>query len=159
MSTVGSVEHVPLGRLMTLVLRLLVDEMHQRMNAAGYGDLRPAHGYVLNAAAAEGGITASALADLLGMTKQGAAKVIAELVQARYVVRGEDGSDARARPATLTPRGRAALAAAAAIQGQVEEEWAAIASPRDLAGLRRTLEGVLHAAGGDIHPPPLRPAW
>jgi len=152
-------EHLPVGRLMTLALRLLIDEMHRRLDAAGYADLRPAHGYVLNAAAAEGGVTASSLAGTLGMTKQGAAKVLAELVQAGYIVRGEDDNDARARPAMLTSRGRAALDAAAGIQHQLEEEWSALVSPRDLAGLRRTLEAALQAAGGDIHPPPLRPVW
>jgi len=152
-------EKLPLGRLMTLTLRLLIDEMHTRLDAAGYGDLRPAHGYVLNAAAVEGGVTASALAGTLGMTKQGAAKVLAELMQAGYIVRGEDGTDARARPAKLTSRGRAALDSAASIQHQLEEEWATLVSPRDLAGLRRILEAALQAAGGDIHPPPLRPVW
>lgn len=152
-------EHLPLGRLMTLALRLLVDEMHRRLDVAGYGDLRLAHGYVLNAAAGDGGVTASGLAGTLGMSKQGSAKVLAELVQAGYVVRGEDETDARARPATLTPRGRAALDAAARIQCQLEEEWSALVSPRDLVGLRRTLEAALDAAGGDTDPPPLRPVW
>jgi len=152
-------EALPLGRLMTLTLRLLVDEMHQRLDAAGYGDLRPAHGYVLNAAAAEGGVTASALAGTLGMTKQGAAKVLAELMQAGYIVRVDDDADARARPAKLTSRGRAAVDAAALIQHQLEEDWTTLASPRDLVGLRRTLEAALQAAGGDSQPPPLRPVW
>ncbi|CAA9276281.1 MAG: hypothetical protein AVDCRST_MAG76-3695 [uncultured Acidimicrobiales bacterium] len=153
------VEHLPLGRLLTLALRLLVDEMHQRLQAAGYGDLRPAHGYVLNAAAAEGGVTASALAGMLGMTKQGAAKVITELVEAGYIVRGADDADARARPATLTSRGHAALGAAAEIQRQLEAEWAALVTARDMTGLRRTLERALHATSGDADLPPLRPVW
>ena len=152
-------EDLPLARLMVLALRLLVDEMHLRLDAAGYGDLRPAHGYVLNAAAREGGVTATGVAGILGMTKQGAAKVIAELERAGYVVRGDDHRDARARPVTLTRRGRAALAAAARAQLQLEAEWEALASPGDMAGLRRVLEGALAATGADPAAMPLRPVW
>jgi len=144
---------------MTLALRLLIDEMHQRLEVAGYGDLRPAHGYVLNAAAPRGGTTASALAGTLGMTKQGAGKVITELVDLGYLVRGAGSADGRARPVTLKPRGRAALRSASKIQRQLEEEWAVLASPRDMAGLRRTLEKALQGGAGDGGLPPLRPVW
>lgn len=159
MSSVGIVKDLPLGRLMTLALRLLVDDMHERLATEGFGDLRPAHGYVLSAAASSTGITASELAGSLGMTKQGAAKVIGELLEAGYLVRGGTSTDARARPATLTRRGRSARTAAARIQRQLEDEWAALVSPGDIAVVRRTLERVLDAAGADIDPPPLRPAW
>ena len=152
-------DHRPLGRALTLALRLLIDDMHTRLDAAGFSDLRPAHGYVLNAAAEEGGATASEIAVILGMTKQGAAKVIEELVGAGYVERTTRDDDGRAHPVVLTRRGSQALAAAAAIQDELEQEWIAHSSDRDVAALRRVLARVLEAHGADLHPPPLRPVW
>lgn len=143
---------LPLGRLLTQATRHLVDEMHHRLAEQGFDDLRPAHGYVLNAAAA-GGVTASALAVVLGVTKQGAAKVVVEL-EARGYVERTTTDDRRARPIALTPRGRAALAAAEAIQRAIEEEWGAMVGTRSMATLRRSLEQVVERVDA-----PLRPAW
>jgi hypothetical protein len=42
-------EDLALGRALTIALRLLVDDMHERLAAQGFDDLRPAFGYVLNA--------------------------------------------------------------------------------------------------------------
>jgi DNA-binding MarR family transcriptional regulator len=151
-------DELPLGRALTIAVRLLVDDMHDRLAERGFADLRPAHGYVLNAAAGDGA-TASEIAALLGITKQGAAKVVAELVDSGYVTRSPSGSDRRARPVTLTARGSAALAAAAEIQRQLEREWAALSSDRDIAALRRVLARVLAAHDVEGRPPPLRPAW
>jgi DNA-binding MarR family transcriptional regulator len=159
LSRVVEVEHQPLGRALTLALRLLIDDMHVRLDAAGFTDLRPAHGYVLNAAAQDGGVTASALAAILGMTKQGAAKVIGELVRAGYLQRSSSDTDGRAHPMTLTERGADALAAAAAVQDELEQEWISLSSARDVAALRRVVSRVLEAHDADVRPPPLRPVW
>ena len=145
-----------LGRALTVALRLLVDDMHERLAAEGFGGLRPAFGYVLNAAARDR-VTASDVAALLGITKQGAAKVLAEMSDAGYITRGRSEHDARARPVELTARGRAALAAAEAAQRAIEQEWASWSSPRDIAAMRRVLDAVVAAHGDE--PPPLRPAW
>ncbi len=149
----------PLGRALTLALRLLIDDMHVRLDDAGFDDLRPAHGYVLNAASAEGGATASELATMLGMTKQGAAKLIGELERAGYLDRTTRDTDGRAHPAILTERGSQALTAAAAIQDELEQEWISLSSARDVAALRRVISRVLEAHDRDLHPPPLRPVW
>ena len=151
-------EEQPLARTLTLVLRLLVDEMHARLAERGYGDLRPAHGYVLNAAR-PGTATASSIAQTLGMTKQGAAKLITELVETGYLARQRSGSDARARPVKLTRRGNRALETAARIQNELEAEWSDIASARDMAAFRRVLSQVLQASDAEENPPPLRPSW
>ena len=89
-----------LGRALTIALRLLVDEMHDRLAAKGFDDLRPAFGYVLNAAA-HAALTASDVAGLLGMTKQGAAKLLSEMEHAGYIRRIDSPDDGRARPVVL----------------------------------------------------------
>jgi DNA-binding MarR family transcriptional regulator len=150
-------EEPALGRAITIALRLLVDEMHERLAANGFDDLRPAFGYVLNAAA-NTALTASDIAALLGMTKQGAAKVLTEMEHAGYISRVNSPDDGRARPVALTARGREALAAAARAQRDIERSWAKLSSPSDVAAMRRVLSSVIRAASTE-GPPPLRPTW
>ena len=150
-------DQLVLGRALTVVLRLLIDDMHERLAAEGFDDLRPAYGYVLNAAAGND-VTASGIGAILGMTKQGAAKLLSEMAAAGYVTRQRSPDDARARPVVLTSRGRAALAAAERIQQAIEAEWSRLTSPGDLAALRRLVDAVLADRSPD-GVPPLRPVW
>lgn len=152
-------DDLPLARLLASSLRLVVDEMHERLAAEGFEDLRPVHGYALNAAAEEGGVTASALASLLGVTKQAVAKLVDELVALGYARRSVADEDGRRRPVTLTPRGRAALAASARIQREIEQEWARRAGARSLASARHTLERVIEGAVAEGRTVSLRPTW
>lgn len=142
----------PLARLLTSALHHLVQEMHRRLGAAGYPDLRPAHGYALNAIGADG-TTTVALAEVLGMTKQGAAKLTGPLVDRGYLTATPDPSDGRARLLRLTERGSDMLASAVRIQADLEAELAARAGARDVAALRRALAGMADQAA------PLRPVW
>ncbi|HET7761931.1 MAG TPA: MarR family transcriptional regulator [Phycicoccus sp.] len=151
-------DDVPIARLLASSLRLAVDQMHERLAVAGFDDLRPIHGYVLNAADGVG-VTASALATVLGITKQAVAKVVQELVALDYVERQVAPGDARRRPITLTPRGHAALEASARIQREIEQEWASAVGERRLATTRAALEGVLAAARAEGRTVSLRPTW
>lgn len=150
-------ETVPLARLLAMAMRAMVDEIHDGLRSAGHPDLRPAHGFVLNAVGATG-TTAGELAALLGMTKQGAAKIVDTLVALGYVRRREHSVDRRARLLTLTARGQAALTEAVAVQRRVERQWAERLGQADMAVLRRCLEASV-AAGPGGEPPPLRPVW
>lgn len=147
-----------LGRALTIALRRLVDDMHERLAAEGFDDLRPAFGYVLNAAATSA-MNASELAAVLGMTKQGAAKLLTEMATAGYIVRRGSDRDGRVRTIELTDRGRQALAAAARAQSAIEREWVDLASQRDMGAMRRVLAAVITDASSGGEPPPLRPAW
>lgn len=151
-------EETALGRALTLALRRLVDDMHERLAQEGFADLRPAFGYVLNAAAASA-MNASEIAAVLGMTKQGAAKLLTEMTAAGYIVRRGSTDDGRVRTVELTDRGRQALAAAARAQLAIEQHWARLTSPGDVQAMRRVLGAVIAEASSDGAPPPLRPAW
>lgn len=144
--------HAPLARLLTAALRQFVAEMHRRLAVAGHPDLRPAHGYALNAIGSDG-TTAVRLAEVLGMTKQGAAKLTGTLVHHGYVVAVPDPADGRARLLRLTRRGSDVLQLAADIQADLEAELAALAGARDVAALRRALEAIADPSA------PLRPVW
>lgn len=147
-----------MARLLASSLRLAVDQMHERLAAAGFDDLRPIHGYLLNAATGEG-VTANDLAEVLGITKQAVAKVVQELLALGYVERSVASDDARRRPITLTRRGRAALTASARIQRDIEQEWIVTVGERELATARIALEGVLAAARAEGRTVSLRPTW
>jgi DNA-binding MarR family transcriptional regulator len=150
-------EDTPLVRLLSAATRLGVEEMRAELAARGYGDVRPALGYALNAVGPDG-TTAARLAADLGMTKQGAAKLVGTLVAGGYLRRREHAGDARARLLTLTARGEAVLDAAASAQRRIEARWAGVAGGAEAAALRRALEAVLAAAYGGADAP-LRPIW
>jgi DNA-binding MarR family transcriptional regulator len=150
---------IPLARLLAASLRCLVDEMHERLAAAGHPGLRPAHGFALNAIAA-GDLTASELAMSLGMTKQGAAKLVAGLSDLGYVSISAHPSDGRARQVALTDRGRDALERAASIQSDLEGQLADEVGAGDVLTMRRCLDALVTQHTDDDSPAvPLRPSW
>ena len=124
---------------MGLAYLSFVEELMDRMKAAGFDDLGPSHGYVFRALA-DGPMTLSALAANLDMTTQGAAKIIEDMERGRYVTRTTDPNDRRARHIELAARGRKALANARRIHASYERRLAkrlgadALRSTRDVLG-------------------------
>ena len=150
-------DDVPLVRLLSMAVTVALESLHESLARAGHPTLRPAHGYALHAIST-GVDTASRLAPLLGMSKQGAAKLLQALADEDYVEVGTADGDARRRPVSLTPRGRAAVEASVAIQRDIEQRWAAIVGPQRMQALRSSLrQAVLAESGGTL--PPVRPAW
>ncbi len=135
--------------------RALFDELHARLAAEGHPDLRPAHGYAFQAIGSDGA-TASELARRLGVTKQAAGKMAAELEALGYVTRAADAQDARRRPLALTPRGADALARSAVILDELRDEWARRAGAAELERAADALALLvkLYGRGGS-----LRPVW
>ncbi|WP_331273077.1 MarR family winged helix-turn-helix transcriptional regulator [Motilibacter deserti] len=83
-----------------------------RLEDAGFRSLRPSHGYLVQHLI-EGPKTIGQLAELLGMSQQGASKSVAELEELGYVERHR-GEDARVRRVELTDHGWAAVETARA---------------------------------------------
>ncbi len=142
----------PIARLLATVFRGAVEEMHDELRLGGYEELRPAHGFILNLVA--DGATASELASHLGVTKQGAAKLVANLVTMGLLQKKPHPSDRRATLITLTPEGREALDAAATAQHALEAHWAEILGAPRMLALRRSLEQLAAESGAT-----LRPTW
>lgn len=128
----------------------LVDEIHRRVVAAGFDDLRPVHGFAFSRLAS--GATSGELAEHLGVTKQAASQLVDELEHKGYVVRGPHPRDARARLLTLTDRGWACTRAADAAATEAMRGWRSALGPGGLEQLREALAEVAPPAG------PLRPA-
>ena len=147
---------VTFPRLLAMALRASIDDLHDELHNRGY-DLRPAQGFALVAVGTEG-TTASRLADVLGITKQGTAKLVDGLVEQGYLVREAHGDDGRARLLVLTERGTALLRESVRIQRRIEAEWTATVGGDDMRALRRALETALARRYPD-GPPPIRPTW
>lgn len=147
---------VPFVRLLSMAVTVSLERLHSELTAAGHEVLRPAHGYALNAIL-DGSDTASQVAPRLGMTKQGAAKLLQTLVEHGYVEQGL-GADARRRPFVLTDRGREAVELSVRIQGEIEHRWAEVVGSRRMSTTRGALEEAVRSEmAGDL--PPVRPTW
>jgi len=97
----------------------LLAALFERMNneivsgvvAAGFDDLRPAHGNAMSNLVHEDGLRTSALAAQASMTAQSMGELIDDLEAKGYVERRPDAVDRRAKRVFLTERGQAAVAA------------------------------------------------
>jgi DNA-binding MarR family transcriptional regulator len=137
-----------------LASRALFGELHERLAAQGHPRLRPAHGFVFHAVGPDGATT-SEIAATLGVTKQAARLIVAELVELGYLDYGTDPGDARRRPLRLADRGRDALGASAAIFDRLRDEIREEISERELGTAVKVLTAIesRYGAGG------LRPVW
>jgi DNA-binding MarR family transcriptional regulator len=101
----------------------LVNDLTARMEEAGYGDVRGAHGCVFGNIE-PAGMRLTELAERAGMTKQAVGEAVSDLERLGYAERVADPSDGRAKIIRLTDHGGAAQRAGFAIIGQLESEWA-----------------------------------
>jgi DNA-binding MarR family transcriptional regulator len=140
-----------------MALRSLVDDLHGRLAERGWGDARPAYGFVL-LAAREGSTSVTELAGLAGMTKQAASKLVDSMEASGYVARTEGAGDLRRRPIVLTDQGRRFLATVEDIYEVLEAEWSAIIGREPVEAMRSGLtEVLLDRHGGRL--PAVRPPW
>src|ERR1700688_1904466 len=94
--------------------RSIIDELHAELARRGHLDMRPAHGFAMQAIGS-GGATATEVGRRLGISKQAAGKTVERLESLGYVQRAGDGADRRRKLVRLTPRGIEALTLSAAI--------------------------------------------
>ena len=138
-----------------MALTAVVDELHERLADAGWPRVRPMWGFVL-LAVRDRPRNIGEVGELLGVTKQSAAKVVASLVDEGLVERRDDPGDRRAALLGLTPDGRRFLADAETAYRAIEAGWAQVAGRRDVDALRRVVSTVLRTRYGPQEPP-LRP--
>ncbi len=141
--------------LMRRVYNLLSARLFAGVVSAGFGDLRPAHGNVLEHLSEQpsAALRLVDLAGLAGMTPQSMGELVDDLEARGYVERRPDPADRRAKRIHLTDRGRATARAAERAMREVEEHLVAVLGDVEYQRLRATLEAVLDAMGG---PEPLQ---
>lgn len=104
--------------------RSLIDDLHAELARQGHPDVRPAHGFALQAIGG-GSVTAAELGRQLGVSKQAAGKTIDRLAAGGYVTPdvGPGRGDARRRAFRLTDEGVDMLRRSAVILGQLQADW------------------------------------
>jgi DNA-binding MarR family transcriptional regulator len=110
--------------LLLLGFRSLIDDLHVELARQGHPDVRPVHGFVLQAIGPDG-TTAVELGRRLGISKQAAGKTIATLERLDYVQRAPAPDDGRQKVVELTDRGTDCLVRSARIFDQLREGWVA----------------------------------
>lgn len=147
-----------LPALLAVAFRAVMDNVHQQLAAEGYGDVRPAHGFVFQYLSFHPDATAVALGEHLGVTKQAAVQLVDELERRGYIERRPHPTDRRSRAVVLTARGWACIERVVALWQDVEQRWAALLGEERLDALRADLATLVRdTSGGD--PVPLRPLW
>ncbi|MFF1417888.1 MarR family winged helix-turn-helix transcriptional regulator [Streptomyces sp. NPDC058280] len=121
--------------------RSLIDQLHAELARQGHPDVRPAHGFALQAIGLEGA-TAVTIGRRLGVSKQAAGKTVDRLESLGYAARTDDPTDARRKLVRLTPRGLDALARSAAIFDRLRGEWATALGADRLRAMESDLRTV-----------------
>jgi len=116
------------------------------MQRAGYGDLREAHGFLVQHLL-RGPHSVGELAKLLGVTQQAVSKTVAELVRAGYL-EIQAGDDARVRLVRLAERGHAAVLASRRIRERLEQRLLKTLGVKRARALRLALTDALQELGG-----------
>jgi DNA-binding MarR family transcriptional regulator len=112
-----------LGTLSARLLFAVQDELYERLEAAGHGELTRLHGAVI-AHLDEAGTRATELARRSGRHKQVIGRIVDELEALGYVKRHAEDSDRRAKPIVPTERGRDVMRLSDEIVHDIERRMA-----------------------------------
>jgi DNA-binding MarR family transcriptional regulator len=130
----------PLGRILRVYNRRLVDELHAR----GFDDFSPAFPPILSNLDTEG-TRIGVLAERAGMTRQGAGQLVADIERCGYVRRKAAKDDARATIVRFTPRGRKLLETVFGLVEAIEGEFAAVIGAGEFERVRVGLARIADA--------------
>jgi DNA-binding MarR family transcriptional regulator len=116
------------------------------MKRAGFGDLRPSHGYLVQHLLREPH-SVGQLSKLLGVSQQAVSKTVAELTRAGYLETQPSG-DARVRLVRLSERGHASVVASRRSRDKLERRLVERLGEKRAATLRAGLAELLQELGG-----------
>lgn len=125
--------------------RNLIDDLHLRLADQGHPNIRPAHGFALQAIGSRHA-TAAELGRRLGVSKQAAGKTVDRLEELGYVGRSVDAADARRRTVRLTDPGWDVLRRSAVIFGELRAGWSGAIGDRRVDELEDSLRTVVGPA-------------
>jgi DNA-binding MarR family transcriptional regulator len=144
---VGRVIEPDLAILITAANRCVADRLVAAVATAGGEAMRPSFGFVLRAVAAEQP-TISRLAQLLGVTKQGASRLADDMVKLGYLERTGDPTDRRRTHLRLSPAGERIRARALAESHAMENELRQRFGDGQVHHLRALLTDFIERHGG-----------
>jgi DNA-binding MarR family transcriptional regulator len=132
--------------------RSLIDQLHATLAERGHPDVRPVHGFAMQAIGVYGA-SASEVGRRLGVSKQAAGKTIDRLAGLGYVERVDDPRDARSKLVRLTPRGIEVLTLSAEIFERLRADWVAHLGLTEVRTIESSLRRVVPAAGFPVDVP------
>ncbi|HEY0060647.1 MAG TPA: MarR family winged helix-turn-helix transcriptional regulator [Telluria sp.] len=134
---------IDFGILLNVGFGVFKTELHKVMAQKGFDDLGSSFGYVFRMLRPQP-LSLKQVAANLGITAQGALKVINDMEAKGYVERHDEPGDGRMKRLALTRRALAAMAEAQRFHMQFELDLAKKFGEKQVAGMRRILE-ALHA--------------
>lgn len=144
--------------LLGMAFRAQTDRFHELLRAEGREPLRPAHGFVFRLLQQHGELTATQLGAHLGVTRQAAARLTAELERWGYLARRPHPGDGRAQVLALTAKGADYIDRADELWARIEREWAELAGADGVAAAKSAVAAYVRHAAGEGRPS-LRPVW
>jgi len=133
-----------IGLLVRLIYQHYSQAMETALRQAGFDDVGPSAGNVFPFVGSEG-TTVSELAELAHVRKQTMAQAVEQLELSGYVERKPNPHDRRSQLVFVTERGRSVPLVTHAAAARIEEQWAALTSPKELEALRTSLVRLLEA--------------
>ena len=132
---------VDIGILLNVAFGVFKRDLHAHLSEHGFPDVGPSFGYVFRLLAS-GPHNLRGVADALGITAQGALKIVNEMVETGYVVRRDDPNDGRVKWLELSIRAKQAMAEAHRFHRQFERRLAGRVGPAEVAALRAVLTDI-----------------
>lgn len=133
------------GILLGLAYQQFVSELHDHLAAAGFTDIRSNFGYAFKVLA-KSDLTIGQLAERLGITHQGAAKLVDEMVNTGYAERRPDPADGRVKRVVLTDRARSLMTTGSRFHRAFEAHLATEIGPEAGAAVRKALNAIIQRA-------------
>jgi DNA-binding MarR family transcriptional regulator len=131
-----------IGALLRIPREAALRQVVGGLEAAGFGDVRPAHFTVFQHLPPEG-MRLTDLAEAALLTKQSMGYLVDDLEALGYVERVPEPGDRRAKLVRLTSRGRQVDDTVRAVIRNLEAEWAARLGKEDYAQLTRLLRVLI----------------
>lgn len=120
MAEAGNGEHFVF--LLIGTFRNIIDELHAHQVQNGFANVRPIHGFALQAIGADA-ISITELGRRLGVTKQAAAKTVKQLAAAGFITSEADPADARVTLIRRSPHGEELIRSSGRYFAMRQAEW------------------------------------
>jgi DNA-binding MarR family transcriptional regulator len=130
-----------IGNIVGATWRSLQRQLERDLHAAGFPDVRSAHGAVFQTVQAEGSRVTD-MAEQAQITRQAMGQLVDDLERLGYVKRIPDPRDGRAKLVTLTDQGWLAIHAARRALADIEKAWAKVLGAERVDSMRETLDGI-----------------
>ncbi|WP_211748670.1 MarR family transcriptional regulator [Paenibacillus sp. Marseille-Q4541] len=147
-----------LTSLLSLSFSTSINELHDRLSELGFGDIKPAHGFMFKFITPNGA-TGIELAEYLGITKQAVSKMVDYLEKSGYVMRKSHPTDKRGKIIVLTERGWLVVKAKEKILAEMEQRWIEHIGNERLQMLKEDLTSLIHADNESTLSTRFRPVW